>query len=51
MKKAGIDIGGTQLRAGIFDEQYRLIRSYKTANDQSRSAEENMENIIYLYTA
>jgi glucokinase len=46
MKKAGIDIGGTQLRAGIFDEQYRLIRSYKTANDQSRSAEENMESII-----
>ena len=46
MKKAGLDIGGTQLRAGIFDENYRLIRSYKMANDQNRSAEENMEGIL-----
>ena len=46
MKKAGIDIGGTQLRAGIFDEEYRLVSSYKTANDQSRGAEQNMEGII-----
>ena len=46
MKRAGIDIGGTQLRAGIFDGEYRLIKSFKTANDQSRSAEENMLPII-----
>ncbi|MBP3652969.1 MAG: ROK family protein, partial [Clostridia bacterium] len=46
MKTAGVDIGGTQLRVGIFDEEYRLVSSFKTANDQSRSAEENMEPII-----
>ncbi|MBP3410680.1 MAG: ROK family protein [Clostridia bacterium] len=46
MKTAGVDIGGTQLRVGIFDEEYRLVSSFKTANDQSRSAGENMEPII-----
>jgi len=46
MKTAGVDIGGTQLRAGIFDEEYRLIASFKTANNQGCSAEENMQPII-----
>lgn len=46
MKTAGVDIGGTQLRAAIFDEQYRLVAFFKTANNQERSAEENMEPII-----
>ena len=46
MKTAGVDIGGTQLRAGIFDADYRLIASFKTANDQEKSAEENMRPII-----
>lgn len=46
MKTAAVDIGGTQLRAGIFDEEYRLLKSLKTANDLSRGAGENMATII-----
>ena len=39
---AGIDIGGTQLRVGIYDEEYRLVDSFKTANDRSMEAHDNM---------
>lgn len=46
MKTAGIDIGATQLRIGIFDEDYRMVSSMKTINDQSRGPEENMQPII-----
>ena len=39
---AGIDIGGTQLRVGIYDEDHRLVDSFKTANDRSMEAHDNM---------
>ena len=46
MLTAGIDIGGTQLRAGVFDETYRLVDSYKTANDRQKTAEANMGMLL-----
>lgn len=46
MHTVGIDIGGTQLRVAIFDEEKRLIDSYKTANDRTLSAEQNMDKLI-----
>lgn len=39
---AGIDIGGTQLRAGIYDEDHRLVDSFKAVNDRSMKAPDNM---------
>lgn len=42
MKTAGIDIGGTQLRAAILDEEHRMIASFRTANNRALSAAENM---------
>lgn len=46
MKTAGIDIGGTQLRIGIFDEGHCMLASYKTENDRSISAEANMDKLL-----
>lgn len=47
MKKyAGIDIGGTQLRIGIFDEEGKLLDVYKTVNDRSLSGEANIQNLL-----
>lgn len=42
MLVAGIDIGGTQLRAAVFDENYSMISSVKYPNDPTRTAEENL---------
>ena len=46
MYKAGIDIGGTQLRTGIFDENYNMVDAFKTVNDQNRSGALNMDILI-----
>lgn len=46
MKKIGIDIGGTQLRAAIFDEEQKIIGSYKTNNDRTLSAQKNADKLI-----
>lgn len=46
MKTAGIDIGGTQLRAAIFDEEHRMLASYRTENDRRRTAAENMDMLL-----
>lgn len=46
MYKAGIDIGGTQLRAGIFDENYQLVDSFKTVNDPEKTGAENMDVLL-----
>lgn len=42
MPVAGIDIGGTQLRAAVFDENYSMLSSVKYPNDSTRTAEENL---------
>ena len=47
MKKyAAIDIGGTQLRLGIFDEEYHLLNVYKTGNDRELGGERNIDRLI-----
>lgn len=46
MKRVGIDIGGTQLRCAIFDEDGIMIDKYKIHNDQSISAKENLDKLL-----
>lgn len=46
MKSIGIDIGGTQLRVAIFDEDKNIIDIFKTDNDRTLSAEKNMDKLI-----
>lgn len=46
MKTAGIDIGGTQLRAAVFDESFQMLDSIKIPNDPNCDPEENLHPII-----
>ena len=46
MNTVGIDIGGTQLRAAIFDKDGNLIESFKTANERELTPEQNMDKLI-----
>ena len=34
MKRVGIDIGGTNLRCAIFDENHQLIDKFKCPNNK-----------------
>lgn len=46
MKSIGIDIGGTQLRVGIFDEDKKMIDRFKTDNDRNLTAEQNVDKLL-----
>lgn len=46
MKKIGIDIGGTQLRCAIFDEDNNILIKHKIPNDRNLSAKENLDKLI-----
>jgi glucokinase len=46
MYKVGIDIGGTNLRCAIFNEEMKMIKHYKTPNDKSKNAKENLKPMI-----
>lgn len=46
MMTAGIDIGGTQLRAAVFDEDCEILEVHKVANDRSLTCRENMDRIL-----
>ena len=46
MKTIGIDIGGTQLRAAVLDENYQLLDVFKTNNDRSLTCEQNMDKLL-----
>lgn len=46
MKTVGIDIGGTQLRVAIFDEEKRMIDSFKIINDRALTAQQNMDKLL-----
>ena len=46
MYRIGIDIGGTQLRAALLDDEMNIIDSFKTVNDRKLSGAENMDRII-----
>ena len=46
MYSAAFDIGGTQLRAAVFDEERRLTDVFKTTNDKELGAEKNIDKLI-----
>lgn len=46
MKTVGIDIGGTQLRAAIFDEEKKIVESFKVPNERSLTAGQNMDKLL-----
>lgn len=46
MYKVGIDIGGTNLRCAIFNERMEMVKHYKTPNDKTKNAEENLAPMI-----
>lgn len=46
MAYAGIDIGGTQLRIGIFDDEGNLTDVYRTDNDRSLGGEKNISRLL-----
>ena len=46
MYKVGIDIGGTNLRCAIFDERMNMVDHFKTPNDKTKNAEENLKAMI-----
>jgi glucokinase len=45
MYRIGVDIGGTQLRAALFDDDLLIIKRAGFLNDRSKSAEENAGKI------
>ncbi len=44
--RVGIDIGGTNLRCAIFDENVQMVQHYKTPNDKTKKAKENLAGMI-----
>ena len=46
MHTAGIDVGGTQLRAAVFDDANHMIAAHKVENDRTLSGEKNLERLI-----
>ena len=46
MTYAGIDIGGTQLRIGIFEEDGTLSHVFKTGNDRTLGGERNIDRLL-----
>lgn len=46
MAYAGIDIGGTQLRIGLFDDNGNLTDVYKTVNDRALGGEKNIDRLL-----
>lgn len=51
MKTIGIDIGGTQLRAAIFDEEGKLLDKFITPNESSQGAKKNADKLIQYITS
>ena len=45
-KRIAIDIGGTNIRAAIFDENIRLLDVMKVPNDRSLGAEGNLSRLV-----
>jgi glucokinase len=44
----GIDIGGTNLRAAILDNEYNLIDKFKIDNIVEKGAKCNIDNLINM---
>ena len=46
MYRIGVDIGGTQLRAAVFDGDFSIIKRVQFSNDRTKTAKENMDALI-----
>lgn len=46
MRKIGIDIGGTQLRCAIFDEDGKIIKKIKFENEKNLGCVKNLNKLI-----
>ncbi len=46
MRYLGIDIGGTQLRAAVFDATMQMLMCRKIPNDPALGAEENLRRLL-----
>lgn len=46
MHRIAVDIGGTQLRVALVDDEYRIVEVLKTKNDRSRTPEQNLEPLV-----
>ncbi len=46
MYSAALDIGGTNIRVGIFNEDHKLIDSYKAPTDRNIGAAGNLDKLI-----
>lgn len=51
MKTAGIDIGGTNLRCAIFDENHEIIDKLKIDNDRQLSPQDNLARLAEFIKA
>lgn len=48
MNTIGVDIGGTQLRVAILDEEYQIVDVFKTNNDPELTCKENCDKLIHF---
>lgn len=46
MHRIGIDIGGTQIRIALLDENYKIVDLVKSANDRSKPAADNCAPLV-----
>jgi glucokinase len=46
MYRIGVDIGGTQIRAAVFDDDFSIIKLSRFPNDKNKSAQGNVYTII-----
>ena len=46
MYKLGIDLGGTNIVAGVVDEKYRIVATAKRKTNLPRPAEEIVDDIV-----
>ena len=46
MYRVGIDIGGTNLRCAIFDEDLNKVDYFKVPNDKNKNASENLDEMV-----
>lgn len=51
MYRAGVDIGGTQIRAAFFDEAFSVVDRVQFPNDREQSPEQNLDKITGFINA
>jgi glucokinase len=49
--RAGIDIGGTQIRAAFFDGEFSVVDRVQFPNDREQSPEQNIDKIVDFINA